>query len=286
MDDRARLSRSIYLSVIGYLAFQILLFLGFTRVYRLSFGYVKLFLFTSFVFHLAILVFLLAFRKEFALVDGGKKLTRVNLANEITLARMSTLPTLLILIVASKEYKLQTPLLVLVALVFVTDFADGWVSRASRQVTFIGRMLDSISDYSLLIVLSIVFYYYQLIPGWFFWLVVFRLFFQGTAMAVLLVFKRRINTQSTFMGKAAIAATMVLYTAEVLKTAANLSLPLVLKIAEYIAGAVVFASIFEKAAMFVGQLRRSPGEIPAGTPSTPLGKDAPQPREPVETKDE
>lgn len=255
MDDRARLSRSIYVSVGGFLSFQVVLFLCFTRAFRLSFGYVRLFLFTSVVFHLAVLVFLLAFRKEFSLVDGGKSLVRVNLANEITLARMSTLPTLLILIVASKEYRIQTPLLVLVALVFLTDFADGWVSRASRQVTFIGRMLDSISDYSLLIVLSIVFYYYQLIPGWFFWLVVFRLFFQGTAMAALLVTKRSINTQSTFMGKAAIAATMVLYTAEVLKAAVRWNRVWVWSILEYAAGAVVFLSIFEKAAMFLRQMK-------------------------------
>ena len=262
MTDRARLSRSIYLSILAFLVFQAALFLCFARVFRFSSGYVKLFFFTAVVFHLAVLAFLLTFRKEFALVDGGKPLSRVNLANEITLARMTTLPTLLILIVASKEYGIQKPLLVLVALVFLTDFADGWVSRASRQVTFIGRMLDSISDYSLLIVLSIVFYYYQLIPGWFFWLEVFRLFFQGVAMAVLLLAKRKINTQSTLMGKLAIASTMVLYTLEVLRAAARWNAATLWRVFEYAAGVVVFLSIFEKAAMFVGQMRKKPTDGP------------------------
>jgi phosphatidylglycerophosphate synthase len=256
MTDRARLSRSIYLSVAGFLVFQTVLFLCFARGFHFAAGYVKLFFFTTIVFHLAILAFLLTFRKDFALVDTGTPLVRVNLANEITLARLSTLPTLLILIIASRKYSIQAPLLILVALVFITDFADGWVSRASRQVTFIGRMLDSISDYSLLIVLSTVFYYYQLIPGWFFALAVFRLVFQGLAMAILLVAKRKINTQSTMMGKAAIAATMVLYTVEVLHAFLRWDVAWLWNIFEYAAGVVVFLSIFEKAAMFVRQMKK------------------------------
>ena len=45
MDDRTRLSRSIYLSVAGFLAFQTLLFFGFHRAYRFSGGYFRLSLF-------------------------------------------------------------------------------------------------------------------------------------------------------------------------------------------------------------------------------------------------
>jgi phosphatidylglycerophosphate synthase len=271
MDDRARLSRSIYLSVTGFLAFQILLFLIFFRAYHMSGSYLRLFLSITVLFHLAVLAFLLAFRKNFALVDGGRGLARVNLANEVTLARMSTLPTLLILIVASKEYSIRAPLLVLVALVFVTDFADGWISRASRQVTFMGRMLDAISDYSVLIVLSIVFYYYELIPGWFFWIVIFRLVFQGAGMAVLLMARRPIRTQSTFMGKAAIFSTMALYTLEVLRVMVRWEAPGAWKALEYAAGGVVFFSVFEKAALLFVQLRRIPksgARSPAGTASS------------------
>ncbi len=271
MDDRARLSRSIYLSVTGFFAFQILLFLIFFRAYRMSGSYLRLFLSVTAIFHLAILAFLLAFRKNFALVEGGRGLARVNLANEVTLARMSTLPTLLILIIASKEYSIRAPLLVLVALVFVTDFADGWISRASRQVTFMGRMLDAISDYSVLIVLSIVFYYYELIPGWFFWVVIFRLVFQGAGMAVLLMARRPIRTQSTFMGKAAIFSTMALYTLEVLRAMVRWEVPGAWRVMEYAAGGIVFLSVFEKAALLFVQLRRIPKagtQSPGGTASS------------------
>lgn len=270
MDDRARLSRSIYLSVTGFFAFQVLLFLSFHRAYRMSGAYFGLFLFTTLVLHLAILAFLLAFRKQFALVEGGRNLVRVNLANEVTLARISSLPTLLILIVASKEYSIKTPLLVLIALAFVTDFADGWISRASRQVTFMGRMLDAISDYSVLIVLSIVFYYYELIPGWLFWIVIFRLVFQGAGMAVLLMARRPVRIQSTFMGKVAIFSTMAIYTLEVLRALVRWEAPWIWRGLEYAAGAVVFVSIFEKAALLTAQFRRKPrsaGKPTAGTGS-------------------
>ncbi len=282
MDDRTRLSRSIYLSVTGFFAFQVLLFLIFHRAYRMSGAYFRLFLSTTLVLHLAILAFLLAFRKDFALVEGGRRLARVNLANEVTLARISTLPTLLILIVASKEYSIKAPLLVLVALVFVTDFADGWISRASRQVTFMGRMLDAISDYSVLIVLSIVFYYYDLIPGWLFWIIIFRLVFQGAGMAVLLMARRSVRTQSTFMGKAAIFTTMAIYTLEVLRAVVRWEAPGVWRGLEFAAGAVVFVSIFEKAALLTAQLRRKPrsgGQPPAGTGpgSTDAGRESQDP---------
>ncbi|MCK7514808.1 MAG: CDP-alcohol phosphatidyltransferase family protein [Desulfobacterales bacterium] len=184
-DDRARLSRSIYLSVAGFFAFQSLLFLVFFRstVSQAATSGSSCSPPRSFTWPSSPSCWPSARTSPWW--RAAVSLARVNLANEVTLARMSTLPTLLILIVASKEYSIQTPLLVLVALVFVTDFADGWISRASRQVTFMGRMLDAISDYCVLIVLSIVFYYYELIPGWFFWVVIFRLVFQGAGMAVL-----------------------------------------------------------------------------------------------------
>ncbi|NLJ46398.1 MAG: hypothetical protein GX430_07540 [Treponema sp.] len=265
MNDRTRLSRSIYLSVSGFLVFQVLLFLAFFLAYRMNGSYLRLFLSTTLIFHLAILAFLLAFRKSFALVEDGRSLARVNLANEVTLARISSLPTLLILIVASKEYPIKAPLLVLVSLAFLTDFADGWISRASRQVTFIGRMLDAISDYSVLIVLSIVFHYYGLIPEWFFWTVIVRLVFQGAGMAVLLMARRPIRTQSTLMGKAAIFSTMALFTLEILRAVVRWEITWVWRSLEYAAGAIVFVSIFEKAALFAAQLRRKP---PSGIPTS------------------
>lgn len=258
MEESAKLSRSIYASVAGFLALQVLLFMAFHRAFRFGAGYLGLFLFTTTLFHLTVLAFLLAFRKDFTLVEGGRKLERVNLANKVTLARMSTLPTLLILVIASKEYPIQTPLLVLVALVFVTDFVDGWISRASKEVTFVGRMLDATSDYSVLIVLSIVFYYYGLIPGWFFGIMIFRLVFQGASMAILLMARRPVMTGATFMGKAAIFSAMALYTAEVLKAVVSWDAVLIWKVLEYAAGAVVFLSIFEKAVLLAAQLRRNP----------------------------
>jgi len=89
-------------------------------------------------------------------------------------------------------------------------------------------------------------------------------------MAVLLVTKRKINTQSTFMGKAAIAATMALYAIEVLRAALSWDIVWVWRVLEYTAGVVVFSSIFEKAAMFIAHMKKRDNEnISAAAPQNP-----------------
>ena len=150
---------------------------------------------------------LIAFKQDFTKVPSGEKLQRVNLANAITLFRLTSMPTLLFLVLASKDYRIRLPLLGLVVLVFATDFADGYVSRKAGEVTRIGKMMDSVSDYVLLIVLTIVFYYFSLVPPWFFLLVTTRLGLQVVFVFLLIFINKRIEPKTTFMGKVAVAST-------------------------------------------------------------------------------
>lgn len=238
----------------GYYVMQILLFFAFAVPGGFGARYGIQFWAASSCFHLALLGMLFVFRNDFVIETTGEKLVRVNMANRITLLRITTLPTLLFLIIAAKEYRIRTPLLSLVVFVFLTDFLDGYISRKAKQVTRVGRMMDSASDYSLLAVLTIVFLYYRLIPGWMFFLVTARLGLQSLLMGIIIVVKRRIEPKTTPLGKVAVASIMVLYSIEVLKL---VSLPLpdtVLKMMEYAVGAVVVISMVDKVTSFFASL--------------------------------
>ncbi len=259
-------------TMVGYYVTQMVIFFafavpgGFGRRYGLPFWIV------STCFQLALLGMLFVFRNDFVIEKTGEKLVRVNVANRITLFRITTLPTLLFLIIAAKAYRIRTPLLVLVVLVFLTDFMDGYISRKAKQVTRVGRMMDSASDYSLLAVLTTVFLYYRLIPLWMFWLVTARLGLQSVLMGILILVKRKIEPKTTPLGKVAVASIMVLYSVEVLKLIALPTPPIILRIVEYAVGVVLAVSMVDKIKIFAASLsplREKTTVETAGTDSGP-----------------
>jgi len=254
-----RLSKSIVIATGAYFALQIGIFLAFALPVGFFSRYALLFFSVSSALHALLSFILLWMRQDFVKEPSGERLEEVNLANRITLFRVSTLPTLLVLVLAAKEYRIRFPLLALVVLVFISDFADGYVSRKAGETTRIGRMLDSASDYSLLIVLTIVFQYFDLIPRWLFALVMARLGIQALFMCILIVVQRRLDPKTTIMGKVAIASIMVLYSIEILCLIVGAKDPPVVLALEYAAGAIAAAGIADKAVAFVRSLRGSAG---------------------------
>jgi phosphatidylglycerophosphate synthase len=247
---RTSLKMSILGTTVLYFFLQCLVFLafslkaGFFGLYWLSFGL------TSFLFHSLLFVLMHVFIEDFRKESDGVLLGSINLANRITLFRVSTLPTLLYLVIAAKRFPIRSPLLVLVVCIFATDFLDGYISRKANEVTKIGRMMDSASDYSLLIVLSVVFRYYKIIPAWFLILVLLRLGIQTLLMAVLIVVRKRIEPTSTFMGKVAVASIMVAYSIELVILLIG-SVPAPVKNGiEWAAAAIIAASIVDKIVSF------------------------------------
>jgi phosphatidylglycerophosphate synthase len=261
MSDR--LSRSIAATVFVDLLLQFALFAAFALIAGFLDLFGAAFALVSTAFHALVLVMLLLFKEDFVKESTGERLERVNLANRITMLRLSTLPTLLFLIIAAKDHPIRLPLLILVILVFATDFVDGYISRKGGEITRIGRMLDSASDYSLLIVLTLVFRYFSLVPWWLFAVVIVRLALQVALEAAKILVKRRIVPKTTFLGKVTVATIMTLYAAEVLKPLAGLDVPLLFQVLEYCVGAIVAISMIDKVLSFVQELREIPDSGPA-----------------------
>jgi len=201
------------------------------------------------------LVFLLfLFKSSFIKIPSGERLDRVNLANAITMFRLTSMPTILFLVLAAKDYRIRVPLLCLVVLVFATDFVDGYISRKAGEVTKVGKMMDSASDYSLLIVLTVVFYFFELVPRWFFVIVAARLGLQVVLVFLLIFINRKVEPKTTFLGKAAVASIMILYAIEVLRLIFSLErLPLFAAF-EWIVAGIVAISVIDKIVAFAREL--------------------------------
>lgn len=225
--------------------------LGFFGAFALPFAI------SSVGFHLLTLALLVVFRNDFVIEPSGRRLERVNLANGITLFRISTLPTVLFVILASRDYPVRYALVALVAIVFATDFLDGFVSRRYEETTRVGRMMDSASDYSLLFVISLVFYYFRIIPAWFLYLLVGRLAGQTLMVLAVLAVKKRVTPRTSFLGKATVASTMALYAFELLRFVADLP-PAAYSTLEYVVGGIVAVSIFDKLRIMLRDLRAAP----------------------------
>ncbi|HEY9053184.1 MAG TPA: CDP-alcohol phosphatidyltransferase family protein [Rectinemataceae bacterium] len=253
-DRRKSLNRSIGATTASYFLVQCAIFLAFSLPGRFIREYGAAFLSTSLAFHVTVYLLLMLFKEDFKKEETQERLGSINLANRITLFRLSTLPTLLYLVMAAKTHGIRYPLLALVVFIFITDFLDGYVSRRGREVTKIGRMMDSASDYSLLVVLTLVFRYYGLIPYWFLALVLARLGIQALLMAILIAVKRRIEPKTTFMGKVTVASIMVLYCIEVLNLITSGFSPEVERALEYIVAGIVVAGVGDKVWSFASSL--------------------------------
>jgi CDP-diacylglycerol--glycerol-3-phosphate 3-phosphatidyltransferase len=210
----------------------------------------------SAVLHVLIGVFLYVFRSDFFNLSTNQPLSRINPANRVTLLRISSLPTIAFLLNQREVREIKILLPVLLALVFLTDAFDGQIARRKKQITRMGQMLDSISDYSLLGVISIVYYIHEILPAWFFLLVFFRLFLQGLGMLVFIMLKKPLETKSTWGGKITVATIMTLYLLEILGLYLPKDLDRAFTLLEYACGAVIFTLSFEKARLFFRQSKK------------------------------
>ncbi|GAB2984587.1 CDP-alcohol phosphatidyltransferase family protein [Frigoribacterium salinisoli] len=82
--------------------------------------------------------------------------------NAITAARLLLLPVFLVLVVQGDP----APAMVVIAVVFVTDFLDGFIARRTGTTSELGRWLDPVADRVTLIVVAVSFALGGLVPWW------------------------------------------------------------------------------------------------------------------------
>ena len=172
MPAKGTLERSITLHGALFFVVQAVILITVSLAYRMGWHRPGLFFAISAGYHAGLTALLLHRKADFHFEGTPAPLVRVNLSNTLTLGRLSAIPTILFLIVQASSYPIMPVLLPLMVLVFATDTLDGMVARRRHEITYVGRYLDSSSDYLMIITVSIIFFYYDLIPLWFFILII------------------------------------------------------------------------------------------------------------------
>ncbi len=256
-------SRIIVVSMLVFFLVQSLFLAGVTWLYFLEWGPALLFLGVVAVFHALFLAGLLLVRGEFNLEPSGELLRGLNLPLILSFLRFSSVPTGLYLLLAVRTHpELRLLLLVFLAVIFLTDLLDGLFARLLHQTTRIGRILDASGDYLLIVVLSAVFAVNHWIPLWFLVLVLVRLAAQFAGIVTLYIMQGYSALRLSFLGKASIFAVFCLYGLELLEFLGVpvLGNPTLLRVLEYLAGAILLASLVEKVVYLVRDYLRPPAQ--------------------------
>lgn len=258
MQNRAKLSRSILLATAGHFLFQLCYFVLAALNAGIPAILVAAFAVVSGAVHAAFGAFLVFRTDDFVTVRDGRRLNRINAANVLTMFRISSVPTILFLVFLSTGYGTVPWLVAITAVSFISDFADGKISRSRGEITRVGQYLDSSSDYTILAAVAIAFFYFELVSDWFFWLLIFRLGIQVVGMAALFVYQGgHVEPRSSFLGKASVFAAMVVFAVSLLTlfdriddvaTAATLT-------GEIIASAIIAVSVGDKAILLYKDFR-------------------------------
>ncbi len=257
--SEVRTIRLIVSSVLVFLAAQCL-YMGLVAwIFGVYPGRAFLFLGLAAAYHGLFLLGLLLVRREFVLADSGRPLSRLNVPLVLSFARFTSVPTVLFLMVSLKEVPVGTVVIPFLAVIFLTDLFDGLLARRWHQTTRIGRVLDSSGDYLIIVVISILYLIYRMIPVWLFVLVLARLCLQAAGIITLYLANGYSSLKVSFLGKASVFATFVLYGFELLE---RLGVPVlgssvVVMVLEYLAGALILVSLAEK--LFFLRREFSPG---------------------------
>lgn len=255
MQDRS-IVRSILITVLILFLVQAATAALVRAVYQVTMRETLWYLVAMPAVHAAIAASLVSLRHLFVNSDTGRRLTRVNFANVLSLVRLSAAPTLLWLVLLARSYQTGPVVVPMTALVFLTDLLDGQISRRTRQVTRIGRYLDSSSDYTVLIVVAVALVSYRLVSVWLFTIVVIRLGVHLLGQIILLIARNwQLPFRTSALGKASVFAIMTLFALSLLRLIEELPpwYETGHMAAEYVTGAIAALSLAEKIREFVSE---------------------------------
>ena len=211
VSQNRTLQRSVWSLTSIYYLVEAVVFFVIARIYAFSLVFFLVFLGVQTVFCAAVGLFLIIYKSFFYYIKTGEALFSINLPCGITLFRITMIPSVIFLIIALKSYPVGAVLALFIGLTCVSDLFDGYISRRCNEETFIGKIMDSVSDYLLLGVVAIAYYIYRLLPVWLFWLIISRILLHSLGMLILLLLRKKLIPQTTIFGKIAVASGMILF---------------------------------------------------------------------------
>jgi phosphatidylglycerophosphate synthase len=248
MKNFTPLTRNILISFSLLFFVQLLFFTGIVLLLRLDKGQILVYCIAAFAFHTATGLIIAQMEHFFIFEADNKKPLVVNLANFITFMRISSIPTIFFLFLNIEYPGVRLTALIFLGFIFLTDFLDGYIARYRKEITIIGKYLDSASDYLLLIATSIIIYIHGLMNSWFFIIVMTRLVFHAFVVIGFSIGRKKIIYTLSFLGKVSVFAVMTFYIIALLPLF-DISFPVltnIISIMEYIVAGILTISFFEK----------------------------------------
>ena len=237
--------------LLTYFILQSVIISSFAYFFGLSRYVFYVFFLFNVLWHFVIYFYLISHTEAFYKTETAEKLNDINAANAISLFRASAVMPVGFLIWNSDNRTILISAVCYAVVIFLSDALDGLVARHAHETTELGKMIDSMSDYALLIFISGVFYEKHILPLWFFILLFIRFFIQGYGMVKFFAMDFPMKATSTIGGKLTIAGTMLLYFFALLTLMIdNRLLKEALDICVKVCAAVIFLSIFEKVFLF------------------------------------
>lgn len=248
MKHTSSLSLSIISTLVILLSAQFIFFGTVALLFHIPAATIALFCSITIIFHIIIALALLKMKACFISEETGKIFSKINTANIITLIRISSIPTLFFLFLNHQIHEIKIITICFLAFIFLTDFIDGLVARKFKEITPMGKYLDSSSDYLLLVFTSIIYLIFNLMPTWLFILITARLLLIGVTILVLSIINKHFVYIISFLGKCFIFLTMVLYVLKLIPffIARNNVLSFIIQILEYVVGAIAVISLTER----------------------------------------
>ena len=234
-------------------------------IFNISFMKSLYFIIASCILHIFIFIILLILYPLFIFEKNNLPLEKINISNVLSLFRISSSPTLLYLYLSAAISSITILIIIFTAIVFITDFADGKLARKLNEITKIGKYLDAASDYLILFLASFIFYWYGILPHWFFILLILRLSLVSLGNVIIYLKQGFVEHQTSFLGKASVFSIMVLFALNIFKLAVELEntiffdeffiLSLIDKM-EYIVSGIIIVTIFEKVDLLIQTFKK------------------------------
>jgi len=259
------LTKSIVLNVAVSCVLNALVFLAIQLVHGIPWSAWVFYGGVSIGLHLVLMVGLFYWRPEFFIVDSGERIEYINFATQLTMFRITSTASILVLIkLAQNGYAVVPWLIAYTLLAFISDFLDGKISRSRGQVTKVGTYLDSSSDYLVLILIGVSFTLYRLVDPWFFGAAMIRFCAQWFFMGFLFFARKgKVEPVTTFLGKASVFAAMTVFAVSLMQIIPPFTNHYVvfrdfLFWFEVVVSALLTASLVEKVVMFIKELKADP----------------------------
>lgn len=216
---------NIIVTTLYLYAIQIGLLLVVSSAYRIKINLWNWYIPLTISMHAIIAIVLCLARRQFYTIPDNRYLSRVNLTNVLSLFRLSSTPTLILLAMHQDSRRIQTVIIVWVGAVFLSDFLDGIMARRLKQTTKIGQYIDSWSDYLILLTVTILLYSINYISVYLLISALVRFILPILGTIVVYIITRDTDHRTSWFGKSSVFSVMFVYAFSFMRVLFNNSEP-------------------------------------------------------------